>query len=118
MSSSNLSYDLIWAVSRKNSNHLVKRSTNGGAYFSSEPLNSTGFYTKKASGFANSHAAGVVKTADGIKLLTKNNRNFNKPAKAVTVTPFSSKELLSKKTDDDELEAAIIKGSALEKASA
>lgn len=118
MSTSNVSYDLIWEITRKNTSYLVKRTPYGGAQFSTEPLNATGDYNKTSSGFANSHANGVVATANGIELLTKDNSNFNKPAKAVKVTPFSSKDAIAKKTADDELESAIIKAAALEKVSA
>lgn len=118
MSSSNVSYDLIWQISRNNSSYLVKRTTNGGAHFSLDPLNSTAQYTKSASGFANSHARGVVATPEGLALLSKDGKDFNRPASEVKVSPFDPKEADSKKTDDDELEAAIIKGYALQKIAA
>ncbi|GMM50938.1 hypothetical protein DASB73_018960 [Starmerella bacillaris] len=115
MSSSNVSYDLIWQIARGNSSYLVKRTTNGGASYSLDPLNSTAQYTKSASGFTNSHARGVVVGENGIELLTKDGSNFNKPASEIKVTPFNPEEANSKKTDDDELESALIKGYALQK---
>lgn len=119
--SNNVSYDLIWQISRTNSSYLVKRNNAGGVQFSREPLNVTGFYTQSASGFANKTAVGVVSSPKGIKLVTKSSKN-SKSAKVSTSTFKHGKDsrkisaAVSKATAnhrDDLLEAAVAKASAL-----
>ncbi|PRT55126.1 putative 60S ribosomal protein L28e [Wickerhamiella sorbophila] len=119
--SNNVSYDLIWQISRANSSYIVKRKNCGGVQFSREPLNVTGFYTQAASGFANKTAVGVVSSPKGIKLITKSAKN-SKSAKVSSSTFKHSKDsrkiaaAVSKSTvnhRDDLLEAAVAKASAL-----
>lgn len=111
MSISNISYDLIWQVTRANSNYLVKRTDAGGVRFSTDPLNATGVYDQKHASFANSHAYGVQKTPEGIKLLSKDNSNWNKPNKAVKVASFDSNAAV--RDGDVEVDAAVRKAEVL-----
>lgn len=119
--SNNVSYDLIWQISRTNSSFLVKRPAAGGVQFSREPLNVTGYYTQSGSGFANPTAVGVVSSPQGIKLVTKSSKNA-KSAKVSSSTFKHGKDsrkiaaAVSKATSnhrDDLLEAAVVKASAL-----
>lgn len=121
--SSNVSYDLLWALSRTNSSYLVKRNIAGGVTFSSEPLNVEGVYTPRASGFVNKTAVGVVQSGKNIKLLRKSAKAANQPRKSLTSTTFHPykearkiKLAVSKNTVDhrpDQVKAAVLKASAL-----
>lgn len=120
--SSNVSYDLIWQVASPYSTYLVKRRNAGVAYFSNEPLNVTGKYTQKGSGFANASAVGVVPTPKGIQLIQKSAKNANFPKKVSTSTFHPHRDsrkiarAVSKNTvnhREEILEPAIYKASAL-----
>lgn len=122
-----VSNDLLWHLVNKNSSFIVKRRQAGGVVASRDPLNLTARYTKSQSGFANSKAVGVVVNKDGnIQLLTKTQKNANKPSKAVSTTTFkqykSARKVaaaVSKATRgyrNDLVEDAVLKASALTRA--
>ncbi|KAF2841579.1 ribosomal protein L28e [Patellaria atrata CBS 101060] len=88
---SNISYDLIWEITRQNSSYLVKRKQAGGVQFSRDPLNLTNKHSKKYEGYANDKAIGILPGENGgVTLLTKKTGSANKPSSALHTTKFGS----------------------------
>ncbi|KAK8149738.1 hypothetical protein G3M48_005819 [Beauveria asiatica] len=86
----NVSSDLIWAIVRDNHCFLSKSRSNGGAQFSSDPLNLTNKNTRKHAGFVNDKAIGVLPgEKGGLTILSKTIKNSTKPAKAFSKTNIS-----------------------------
>merc|ERR1719272_998265 len=84
-----MSSDLQWMLVKNNHSFLVKRKTNGGVQFSSEPNNLMNLNTFKFSGLANAKAVGVsMNEAGKIVLTTKRTKNGagRKPKTLNTVT--------------------------------
>ncbi|OLN81667.1 putative 60S ribosomal protein L28e [Colletotrichum chlorophyti] len=81
----NVSSDLIWEVVRSQNAFLVNRNDAGGLQLSRDPLNLVNKHSRKYAGFVNEKAIGVVPNEKGgVKVISKNQKNFNKPAKATT----------------------------------
>ncbi|KAH3682051.1 hypothetical protein WICPIJ_006987 [Wickerhamomyces pijperi] len=84
---SNVSNDLIWALTSKQSSFLVKQPT---AVLSRDPLNVSGKNTKTSSGLVNEKAIGLTQLANGsIVVKSKVAKNANKPAKSVHTVVFN-----------------------------
>ncbi|KAH9887545.1 60S ribosomal protein L28 [Xylariomycetidae sp. FL2044] len=82
-----VSADLVWEIVRGNNSFLVKRNDAGGVQFSRDPLNLTNKNSRKYAGFVNPKAVGVQPgEKGGVKVLSKKESAFQKPAKAVTET--------------------------------
>ncbi len=121
---SNVSSELIWAITKKQNAFLVTRRSSGGVAFSRDPLNVTGENTPVHSGLVNNKAIGVSTNANGsIQILKKVAKYNNKPAKNVAVSTFKQYKSQRKTTQavgnatkkyrTDLQEAAVIKASAL-----
>ncbi|KAK3179239.1 hypothetical protein K4F52_009274 [Lecanicillium sp. MT-2017a] len=78
----NVSSDLVWEIVRNNNCFLSKSRRNGGAQFSSDPLNLTNANTRKAVGV-------VANPKGGFTILSKTIKNSTKPAKAFSKTEVS-----------------------------
>ncbi|OAQ95866.1 hypothetical protein LLEC1_00267 [Akanthomyces lecanii] len=86
----NVSSDIVWAIVRDNHCFLSKSRRNGGAQFSSDPLNLTNKNTRKHAGFVNDKAIGVIPgEKGGLTILSKTIKNSTKPAKAFSKTNIS-----------------------------
>ncbi|KAL7268207.1 hypothetical protein RUND412_009177 [Rhizina undulata] len=89
---SNVSDDLIWAITRDNSSYIVKRGYAGSRVtFSKEPLNLTNKHSRKYSGLANEKAIGVqANEKGGITFITKKSaeKHANKPATLYNTVEF------------------------------
>ncbi|KAH3678215.1 hypothetical protein WICMUC_001644 [Wickerhamomyces mucosus] len=83
---SNVSNDLIWALTSKQSSFLVKRST---VTLSRDPLNVSGKNTKTSSGLANDKALGISQQNGKIVVVSKVAKNANKPSKATHTVAFN-----------------------------
>lgn len=84
---SNVSNDLIWALTSKQSSFLVKQPT---VVLSRDPLNVSGKNTKTSSGLVNEKALGLSQLANGsIVVRSKVAKNANKPAKSVNTVVFN-----------------------------
>ncbi|KAI5928629.1 60S ribosomal protein L28 [Camillea tinctor] len=87
--SDQVSPDLIWEIVRGNNSFLVKRKQAGGVQFSRDPLNLTNKDSRKYAGFVNPKAIGVAPAEKGgVKIISKKESAYQKPAKAITETTF------------------------------
>ncbi|KAG0129809.1 ribosomal L28e/Mak16 [Tuber indicum] len=90
--SSNVSSDLIWAITRNNSSYIVKRGpVKDQIIFTREPLSLTNQHTRKHSGLVNEKAVGVQAGENGnVVLITKKNaeKHGDKPASLYNKTTF------------------------------
>ncbi|UQC78100.1 ribosomal L28e family protein [Colletotrichum lupini] len=110
----NVSADLIWEVVRAQNAFLVNRNDAGGLQLSRDPLNLVNKHSRKYAGFVNDkvrlhprpieldippslerfdpsqhHAIGVVPNEKGgVKVISKNQKNFNKPSKGYTEVTY------------------------------
>lgn len=86
MAYANVSNDLIWELTKKNTKYLVRFQ---GTEFSKDPLNVTHKNSKNLSGLVNERAVGITEKDGKIIVSTKVAKNANKPAKAVHVQAFN-----------------------------
>ncbi|KDN68397.1 putative ribosomal L28e family protein [Colletotrichum sublineola] len=98
----NVSPDLIWEVVRSQNAFLVNRNDAGGLQLSRDPLNLVNKHSRKYAGFVNdkryeatvtdkihNQAIGVVPNEKGgVKVISKNQKNGNKPAKSLTEVTY------------------------------
>ncbi|KAK1968090.1 ribosomal L28e family protein [Colletotrichum eremochloae] len=85
----NVSPDLIWEVVRSQNAFLVNRNDAGGLQLSRDPLNLVNKHSRKYAGFVNDKAIGVVPNEKGgVKVISKNQKNGNKPAKSLTEVTY------------------------------
>ncbi|KAK1598766.1 ribosomal L28e family protein [Colletotrichum navitas] len=85
----NVSSDLIWEVVRSQNAFLVNRNDAGGLQLSRDPLNLVNKHSRKYAGFVNDKAIGVVPNEKGgVKVISKNQKNGNKPAKSLTEVTY------------------------------
>ncbi|EXF82555.1 ribosomal L28e family protein [Colletotrichum paranaense] len=85
----NVSADLIWEVVRAQNAFLVNRNDAGGLQLSRDPLNLVNKHSRKYAGFVNDKAIGVVPNEKGgVKVISKNQKNFNKPSKGYTEVTY------------------------------
>ncbi|TDZ27249.1 putative 60S ribosomal protein L28e [Colletotrichum spinosum] len=103
----NVSSDLIWEVVRSQNAFLVKRSDIGNLQLSRDPLNLTNKHSRKYAGFVNDKAIGVVPNEKGgVQVVSKNQKNGNKPAKATSETTFGGNKSARKTYKAVALQAA------------
>ncbi|KAK2024362.1 ribosomal L28e family protein [Colletotrichum zoysiae] len=85
----NVSPDLIWEVVRSQNAFLVNRNDAGGLQLSRDPLNLVNKHSRKYAGFVNDKAIGVVPNEKGgVKVISKNQKNGNKPSKSLTEVTY------------------------------
>uniref|UniRef100_L2FZW9 60s ribosomal protein l28 n=1 Tax=Colletotrichum fructicola (strain Nara gc5) TaxID=1213859 RepID=L2FZW9_COLFN len=85
----NVSADLIWEVVRNQNAYLVNRNDAGGLQLSRDPLNLVNKHSRKYAGFVNDKAIGVVPNEKGgVKVISKNQKNANKPAQGTTEVTY------------------------------
>ncbi|KAK2000543.1 ribosomal L28e family protein [Colletotrichum falcatum] len=85
----NVSSDLIWEVVRRQNAFLVNRNDAGGLQLSRDPLNLVNKHSRKYAGFVNDKAIGVVPNEKGgVKVISKNQKNSNKPAKSISEVTY------------------------------
>ncbi|KAF9871614.1 hypothetical protein CkaCkLH20_10812 [Colletotrichum karsti] len=85
----NVSADLIWEVVRNQNAFLVNRNDAGGLQLSRDPLNLVNKHSRKYAGFVNDKAIGVVPAEKGgVKVISKNQKNGNKPAQGTTEVTY------------------------------
>ncbi|KZL69265.1 ribosomal l28e family protein [Colletotrichum incanum] len=85
----NVSSDLIWEVVRSQNAFLVNRNDAGGLQLSRDPLNLVNKHSRKYAGFVNDKAIGVVPNEKGgVKVISKNQKNGNKPAQSITEVTY------------------------------
>ncbi|WYZ40360.1 hypothetical protein EsH8_IV_000701 [Colletotrichum jinshuiense] len=85
----NVSSDLIWEVVRSQNAFLVNRNDAGGLQLSRDPLNLINKHSRKYAGFVNNKAIGVVPNEKGgVKVISKNQKNSNKPAQNITEVTY------------------------------
>ncbi|TQN64044.1 putative 60S ribosomal protein L28e [Colletotrichum shisoi] len=85
----NVSSDLIWEVVRSQNAFLVNRNDAGGLQLSRDPLNLVNKHSRKYAGFVNDKAIGVVPNEKGgVKVISKNQKNGNKPAQGTTEVTY------------------------------
>ncbi|GKT43813.1 putative 60S ribosomal protein L28e [Colletotrichum spaethianum] len=77
----NVSSDLIWEVVRSQNAFLVNRNDAGGLQLSRDPLNLVNKHSRKAIGV-------VPNEKGGVKVISKNQKNGNKPAKNITEVTY------------------------------
>ena len=78
----NCSADVVWALVKDTSCHLIKRKVSGrtkmgkaGVHLTLEPNNLTGINSFKYSGLANAKTVGIEPTEKGIVLTTKSRKS-------------------------------------------
>ncbi|KZL64921.1 ribosomal protein L28e [Colletotrichum tofieldiae] len=101
----NVSSDLIWEVVRSQNAFLVNRNDAGGLQLSRDPLNLVNKHSRKYAGFVNDKAIGVVPNEKGgVKVISKNQKNGNKPAQGITEVTYGGNKSARKNggrdTDD------------------
>ncbi|GJC95433.1 ribosomal L28e family protein [Colletotrichum higginsianum] len=77
----NVSSDLIWEVVRSQNAFLVNRNDAGGLQLSRDPLNLVNKHSRKAIGV-------VPNEKGGVKVISKNQKNGNKPAQGTTEVTY------------------------------
>ncbi|KAL0931624.1 60s ribosomal protein l28 [Colletotrichum truncatum] len=103
----NVSSDLIWEVVRGQNAFLVKRADAGGLQLSRDPLNLINKHSRKYAGFVNNKAIGVVPNEKGgVKVISKNQKNANKPAQSTTEVTFGGNKSTRKTYKAVALQAA------------
>lgn len=90
LAASNVSPDLIWAVTKKNSSFLVKRN---GHQLSCEPGNLASLNSFKYSGLANPKTVDVRQSGKGAVLVVKTAKNAKSPAKSTQVVALNKNDL-------------------------
>ncbi|GJC90530.1 putative 60S ribosomal protein L28e [Colletotrichum liriopes] len=93
----NVSSDLIWEVVRSQNAFLVNRNDAGGLQLSRDPLNLVNKHSRKAIGV-------VPNEKGGVKVISKNQKNGNKPAQGITEVTYGGNKSARKNggrdTDD------------------
>lgn len=82
----NVSNDLVWELTKKQSSFLVKFQ---GTVFSKDPLNLTKKNSKNSSGLVNDKALSISEKNGNIIIKSKVAKNVNKPSKSVHVQKLS-----------------------------
>merc|ERR1712129_499053 len=99
-SMANCSPDVVWALVKDTSCHLIKRKVSGrtkmgkaGVHMTLEPNNLTGINSFKYSGLANAKTVGIEPTEKGIVLTTKSRKadRVRKPSKLFNKVPLTNK---------------------------
>ncbi|KAF6843297.1 ribosomal protein L28e [Colletotrichum musicola] len=97
----NVSSDLIWEVVRSQNAFLVKRADIGGLQLSRDPLNLTNKHSRKVCSTLLNSAIGVVPNEKGgVKVISKNQKNTNKPAQGTTEVTYGGNKSTRKKGKD------------------
>ncbi|CAI0645209.1 putative 60S ribosomal protein L28e [Colletotrichum fructicola] len=103
----NVSADLIWEVVRNQNAYLVNRNDAGGLQLSRDPLNLVNKHSRKYAGFVNDKAIGVVPNEKGgVKVISKNQKNANKPAQGTTEVTYGGNKSARKTYKAVALQAA------------
>ncbi|KAK3313397.1 ribosomal protein L28e [Apodospora peruviana] len=90
MSTSNVSADLVWEITRKQNAFLVQRKTAGGTQFSRDPYNLVNLQSRKYAGFVNDKAIGIAPgEKGGVTVVSKKAGSANKPASGLISTNYS-----------------------------
>lgn len=79
---SNISSDLIWQVSRKNSSFAVKRN---GVTLSCEPGNVANVFSNKFSGLSNKKTVDIKRAGETVTITLKKGQAQNKPAQTTVI---------------------------------
>ncbi|KAF6830500.1 60S ribosomal protein L28e [Colletotrichum plurivorum] len=103
----NVSSDLIWEVVRSQNAFLVKRADIGGLQLSRDPLNLTNKHSRKVCSTLLNSAIGVVPNEKGgVKVISKNQKNTNKPAQGTTEVTYGGNKSTRKTYKAVALQAA------------
>ncbi|KAJ0274704.1 hypothetical protein COL940_009198 [Colletotrichum noveboracense] len=95
----NVSADLIWEVVRNQNAYLVNRNDAGGLQLSRDPLNLVNKHSRKAIGV-------VPNEKGGVKVISKNQKNANKPAQGTTEVTYGGNKSARKTYKAVALQAA------------